>query len=163
MDLFKVREVAKANAMDPDNLSSIPVYVQMQNETTFKHEGRLNFVNTGLNASTGTIEFRALLSNKDLTLLPGLFVQVRVPIGPEKSQLTIPDTAIQYDQLGAYILIINDKNYVVEKRVTTGPLEQGRRAITKGLNAQDKVIVDGVQNATPGHQVSPVQSGNKQP
>ena len=125
----------------------------MQNETEFLHEGKLDFVNTGLNASTGTMEFRALLSNKDYALLPGLFVQVRVPISPPTPRLTMPDTAVLYDQIGAYILIVDNNNYVLQKRVELGALEQGIRAITKGLDAQDNVIISGLQNAIPGHQV----------
>ncbi|STX49896.1 RND multidrug efflux membrane fusion protein [Legionella hackeliae] len=134
----------------------------MQNETNFPHEGKLDFVNTGLNASTGTMEFRALLSNKNHGLLPGLYVQVRIPVTHPHPQLTVPDTAIQYDQIGPYLLTVDKNNYVVTKRVTLGSLNQGRRAILKGLEKDDNVIVDGLQNATPGAQVNskPQESSN---
>lgn len=161
LDLIKLREAAKANGFQPEKIDEIPVYVAMQNETGFPHKGKLNFVNTGLNASTGTLEFRALLNNKDLVLLPGLFVQVRVPITKPAPQLTVPDAAIQYDQIGAYLFVVDNNNNVVLKRVVPGALEQGIRAITKGLNADDNVVVAGTQNAIPGNQVTPVQQGKK--
>jgi len=161
LDLIKVREAARSHAFDPDKINEIPVYVRMQTETEYSHEGRLNFVNTGLNASTGTMEFRALIPNKDYTLLPGLFVQVRVPTAKPAPQLTVPDTAIQYDQIGAYLLIADKDNTVTLKRVVTGPLEKGQRAILKGLVAQDNVIVSGIQNAIPGDKVAPVQPEKK--
>lgn len=161
LDLIKVREVARSHAFNPEKINEIPVYVRMQTETEFLHEGRLNFVNTGLNASTGTMEFRALLSNKDYTLLPGLFVQVRVPTAKPYQQLTVPDTAVQFDQIGAYLLIADKNNKVILKRVVTGALEKGVRAILKGLDAQDDVIVNGIQNAIPGNQVAPVQTEKK--
>ena len=153
LDLFKIRAAAAAHDFKPKDINRISAYVRMQNETEFLHEGKLDLVNTGLNASTGTMEFRALLSNKDYALLPGLFVQVRVPISPPTPRLTMPDTAVLYDQIGAYILIVDNNNYVLQKRVELGALEQGIRAITKGLDAQDNVIISGLQNAIPGHQV----------
>ena len=156
LDLIKVREIARSQSFNPKNINQIPVYVRMQNETDFIHEGKLNFVNTGLNASTGTMEFRALLPNKDNTLLPGLFVQVRVPISSPAPQLTIPDAAIQYDQIGAYVLLIDNDNRVITKRVVVGALEKESRAITKGLDANDNVIISGLQNAIPGNIVTPM-------
>lgn len=162
LDLIKVRDIARSESFNPANISQIPVYVRMQNETKFLHEGRLNFVNTGLNASTGTMEFRALLKNKDYLLLPGLFVQVRIPVGKPTPQLTIPDSAIQYDQIGAYVYAVTNKHVVVVKRVVIGTLEQGVRSITNGLREQDDVIVSGVQNATPGNPVSPIYAENIQ-
>ncbi|WP_065235428.1 efflux RND transporter periplasmic adaptor subunit [Legionella brunensis] len=155
LDLIKIREAAKARGFKPTDINKIPVFVGMQNESGFPHEGKLDFVNTGLNASTGTMEFRALLSNKGHPLLPGLFVQVRIPITKASPKLTVPDTAVQYDQIGPYLLTVNKDNYVEVKRVTLGSLEQNKRAILKGIDAQDNIIVDGLQNATPGNQVAP--------
>ena len=107
------------------------------------------------------MEFRALLPNKDYTLLPGLFVQVRIPTGKPAMQLTVPDTAIQHDQIGAYLLIADKDNHVIIKRVVIGAKEKGERAVLKGLAAQDNVIVSGIQNAIPGNQVAPVQTEKK--
>lgn len=156
LDLLRVRRMAHDNGMKPEDLSTIPVYVSLQNKNDFSHVGKLNFVNTGLNASTGTMEFRALLPNEDFELLPGLFVQVRVPISLPQSQLTVPETAVQYDQIGAYLYVVDNKNTVIIKRVTIGPSEQDYRAIPKGLTADDQIIVSGLQNAAPGIQVAPI-------
>lgn len=157
LDLIKIRAAAKAHDFKPSELKTVPVYVSMQNETSFAHEGKLDFVNTGLNASTGTIEFRALIPNKDFVLLPGLFVKVRIPLSQPVPQLTIPDTAVQYDQIGPYVFILDKNNNVLLRRVVLGGSEQGIRSITKGINAQDNVVVSGLQNAIPGRQVAPVQ------
>ena len=156
LDLLRLRRLARDNGISPDDLSSIPVDVGLQNSTEFSHTGKLNFVNTGLNASTGTMEFRALLPNHDLSLLPGLFVQVRVPINHPHAQLTVPEIAVQYDQIGAYLYVVDDKNIVIIKRVTIGPTNNGDRAISDGLLATDKVVISGLQNAAPGIQVSPI-------
>ncbi len=158
LDLLKVRRMANAYGITPDDLSSIPVSVSLQNKIDFSHEGKLNFVNTGLNASTGTMEFRALLPNKDFALLPGLFVQVKLPIQYPKQQLTVPETAVQYDQIGSYLYVVDNTNTVVLKRVVIGPTDAGYRAITQGLLATDNVVVAGLQNAALGIKVTPVSA-----
>ena len=162
LDLIKIRKAAMAHDFKPKDINTIPVFVRMQSETTYLHEGKLDFANTGLNSSTGTMEFRALLPNKDLTLLPGLFVQVRIPLAKPKQELTIPDAAVLYDQIGAYILIVDKDNIVVQKRAVLGSVEQGTRVVKKGLEIQDNVVISGIQNAIPGQKVAPVQSETKQ-
>ena len=160
LDLIKIRDAARSHKFNPRKLKEIPVYVNLQNETGFIHKGNLDFVNTGLNASTGTMEFRALLPNKDYVLLPGLFVQVRVPIGKAIPQLTIPDVAVQYDQISPYVFTVDKNNLVLIKRVVIGALQQDMRAIVKGITALDNIVVSGLQNATPGNPVTPmIQTG----
>ncbi|KGP64269.1 multidrug RND transporter [Legionella norrlandica] len=155
LDLLKIRNAARNKGYKPMELVKVPVEVALQNEEGFPHKGTLDFVNTGLNASTGTMEFRALLPNKGYPLVPGLFVEVRVPISDPSPRLTIPDSSVQYDQIGPYLLVVDKDNYVLIKRVTLGGVENGMRAITKGLDAQDRVIVSGLQNATPNDLVTP--------
>ncbi len=153
LDLIKLRAAARAQGFKPKDISKVPVEISLQNETTFKYKATLDFVNTGLNASTGTMELRALLQNKDYVFVPGLFVKVRVAISRPQKQLTVPDTAVLYDQIGPYILTVDNNNAVVLKHVTLGSQEEGVRAVIKGLDAQENVIVDGLQNATPGNKV----------
>lgn len=161
LDLLRIREIVRRKNFNPDNLGEIPVQVKMQNEKKFIHKGYLNFVNTGLNASTGTLEFRALLPNADYTLLPGFFVQVRIPISDPEQRIVIPDTAILYDQIGTYVYVVDKNNYVIQKRVTLGDISLGKRVILDGLTIDDRVIVLGMHNATPGRQVNPVQIEKK--
>lgn len=155
LDLIKLRAAAKAQGFKSSDINRIPVYIKLQNETRFRHKGSLNFINTGLNASTGTLEFRALLENHDTTLLPGLFVQVQIPVSQPKKQLTVPNTAVLYDQIGAYLLIVDKQNIVQLKRVELGTAIEERIPVTKGLSAQDKIIISGLQFATPNNPVNP--------
>jgi len=153
IDLIKLREAARAHGFKPEDLSKVPVYVSMQNQNGFKYKAKLDFVNTGLNASTGTMQLRAILDNKDYDFVPGLFVQVKIAITMPAKQLTVPDTAVMYDQIGPYLLLVDKDNVVQLQRVELGSLEQGMRAVLKGLTVDDRVIVAGLQNATPGNKV----------
>lgn len=160
LDLIKLRAAARASGFKPEDLHKIPVYVNFQNETGFSHRATLDFVNTGLNASTGTMELRAVLENKDNLFVPGLFVQVQIAVSQPKKQLTVPSSALLYDQVGAYLLLVDNDNVVQLKHVDLGPAENGRQAITKGLTAEDRVIVDGLQNASVGNKVE-IQEAQK--
>lgn len=155
LDLLKLRAAAKEMGISPKDFDKVPVYVSLQSDPNKEYKATLDFVNTGLNAATGTMELRAKLPNKDHLFLPGLFVQVRIAVTKPKQQLTVPDTAILYDQIGPYVLVADKENKVVLKRVTLGSAKQGVRGIVKGIDAQDNIIVDGVQNATPGNKVQP--------
>ncbi|WP_199744141.1 efflux RND transporter periplasmic adaptor subunit [Legionella sp. km772] len=160
LDLIKLRAAARASGFKPADIHKIPVYINFQNETGYKHKATLDFVNTGLNASTGTMELRALLENKDNLFVPGLFVQVQIAVSQPKKQLTIPSTAILYDQIGPYVLIVDKDDVVQLKHIDLGVAENGKQAVTKGISADERVIVDGLQNASPGNKVE-IQGAQK--
>jgi multidrug efflux system membrane fusion protein len=88
-------------------------------------------------------------------LTPGQFVRARFPRGEARERLLVPDRAIGRDQDRKYLLAVNDKNIVEYKAVETGELFGENRAIISGLNAGEKVVVDGVQRARPGQPVTP--------
>ncbi len=161
IDLILLRAAIKDQGIDENQVRQVPVEITLPTGNDYKFKGKLDFINTGLNASTGTLEFRALLPNKNHTLLPGLFVQIKIASSSQVPRLTVPDTALQYDQTGPYLMIVNKENYVVRKRVVLGPLEDGIRAISKGIDATDNVIVKGLQSASEGHVVHPIAAGEK--
>jgi len=153
LDILKIRRIARANGFKPEDIKTIPVSVALQDEEDYPHKGYLDFANTGLDASTGTIQLRALLPNKDKVLVPGLFVKVRIALGKPSRQLTVPAESVQYDQIGAYLLVVGKDDIVVQKRIETGTNQDGMVAV-KGLEDDDKVVVNGLQNANPGSKVT---------
>ncbi|MGO8264351.1 efflux RND transporter periplasmic adaptor subunit, partial [Rhizobium ruizarguesonis] len=78
----------------------------LQTEEGYPHKGHLDYVSPQLDASTGTLQVRALLDNKDRAMLPGLFVRVSVPVGHNDKALLVRDDAIGTNQLGSYLLVI---------------------------------------------------------
>ncbi|PJD94850.1 MAG: efflux transporter periplasmic adaptor subunit [Legionella sp.] len=153
LDLIQLRNAARAMGFKRKDLDTVPVYVNFQNETGQQHKATLDFVNTGLNAATGTMELRAILENKDYLFVPGLFVQVKIAVSLPKKELTIPSTAVLYDQIGPYILVVDKNNIVHLNHVTLGAENNGFQTITQGVKADDKVVINGIQFATPGNQV----------
>ncbi len=105
--------------------------------------------------STGTLLLRAIVPNKDRLMVPGLFVRVRVPIARQANAILVPEVALGTDQIGRYVLIVNDKNVVERRGVKLGQLDGTMRVIDEGLTGQERVVVNGLMRAIPGREVSP--------
>ena len=154
LDLLKLRAALVALGQNPDNVSGAPIFVGLQSETGYPHPGKVDYIATSLNPSTGTIEVRAVLDNGNNLLLPGLFVHARIPLGKPEQKLALPEAAVLSDQAGPYVYVVGAGDIVAQKRVHTGTEENGMIAVT-GLDAADQVIIDGLQNAAPGVKVAP--------
>ena len=137
-----------------NDVSSIPVEVGTQTETGFPHKGHLDYASPTITPNTGTLAVRGVLENPKAALLPGYFVRVRVP-GPATERLLVPDTAIGSDQGGRYLLVLNADNVVEQRKIEPGQHVGLLRVIEKGLNPDDRVVVDGILRAIPGQKVDP--------
>lgn len=137
------------------DLPSIPAELGLQSEEGYPHKGHLDYVSPQLDASTGTLQVRALFDNKDKAMLPGFFVRVRVPIGRNEKALLVRDDAIATNQLGSYLLVLGKDDTVEQKQVKTGQREGGLRVIESGLEPADWVVVQGIQQAIPGSKAAP--------
>ncbi|MFW8644263.1 efflux RND transporter periplasmic adaptor subunit [Rhizobium beringeri] len=116
------------------DLPSIPAELGLQTEEGYPHKGHLDYVSPQLDASTGTLQVRALFDNKDRAMLPGLFVRVRVPVGHNDKALLVRDDAIGTNQLGSYLLVLGKDDVVEQKQVKTGQREGALRVIDSGLD-----------------------------
>jgi len=139
------------------NASGMSVYMGLAGGTEFPYAGRLDFVDNRMDVATGTIEVRALFDNPDHRIVPGLFARIRIPVGATSNALLVPDSALGLDQQGRYILVA-DKNNVTEYRpVKAGNLVGDMRVIQSGLQANDRVIINGLQKVHPGGPVTPYE------
>jgi membrane fusion protein, multidrug efflux system len=132
-----------------------PVQVTLTGETKPSHDGKMDFLDNRLDVSTGTLRSRAVIPNKDFSILPGQFGRVRLIGSSPYEALLLPDTAIATDQSRKIVFVVKDDNTVEAKPVTLGPLDEGLRVIREGLKAEDRVIVDGIQRARVGAKVTP--------
>jgi membrane fusion protein, multidrug efflux system len=156
--VLQIRAQLRSQGLTIKDLGPIPVEVGLQTETGYPHTGLINYIAPDLDQSTGTLPVRALLDNKDATLLPGLFVRVRVPTQRDVESLLVPDRALGNGQLGRYLLLVNEKNIVEQRPVETGDaVDGGLRIIKSGLKPDDRVVVSGIQRAVPGNVVKPVE------
>jgi RND family efflux transporter MFP subunit len=157
-DVLRVRAAAMAQGRPLNGeLPPVPVDLGLQTEDGYPHAGTLDFANTGLDTGSGTLQLRAVVPNSRWIFLPGLFARLRIPLGPAKPRLMIPDRIVGNDQVGSYVLILGADHKVVQQRIETGALQDGLRAVLSGLDPDSEVIVDGLQNAVPGNAVTPTE------
>jgi membrane fusion protein, multidrug efflux system len=132
-----------------------PVQVTLTGEAKPSKEGKMDFLDNRLDVSTGTLRSRAIIPNKDLSILPGQFGRVRLIGSSPYEALLLPDTAIATDQSRKIVFVVKDDNTVEAKPVVLGPLDEGLRVIREGINAEDRIIIDGLQRARVGAKVTP--------
>ena len=132
-----------------------PVEVTLTGETKPTHDGKVDFLDNRLDVSTGTLRGRAVVPNKDFSILPGQFGRVRLIGSSPYEALLLPDTAIASDQSRKIVFVVKDDDTVEARQVTLGPLDEGLRVIREGLKPEDRVIIDGLQRARPGAKVTP--------
>ena len=137
----------------------VPVSLKLIDEKDFVHQGKIDFVDNVISATSGTIRGRAVFANPDGILTPGMFGRIRVPGSPPYSALLIPDDAIGSEQARKYVLVVDDDGMVRQKYVTPGQLDGGLRVIKDGLAAADRVIVNGLMHARPGIKVKAQEQG----
>jgi len=158
-NVLRIHAMIRQRGLGPRDVRQVPVFAGLQTEKGYPHEGRLDFVDTGLDPSTGTLQVRAVFPNPDHTLLPGVFVRVRLPVGRDEHALLVSNRALGVDQSGPYLLVVNTDDVVEQRTVETGALVDDMRVITGGLAKTDRVVVEGLQRATPGTKVAVTRAG----
>jgi RND family efflux transporter MFP subunit len=151
-DLLRVRGQTKESEAAEKKW---PVYMGLANESGYPRQGHLDFAAITLNPTTGTLLLRGVFPNPKYAILPGLFARVRAPLDAARPALLIPEVAIGYDQMGPYVLVVDDKNVVERRGVKLGPQSDDRRVVTEGLKGDEWVVVNGQLQAIPGKQVNP--------
>jgi membrane fusion protein (multidrug efflux system) len=126
------------------------VQVLLPDGTPYEHAGTLDFSGDVVDPATGAVALRARLPNPQKRLLPGMFVSVLASLGERDNAFLIPQTAVQRDVTGAFVLVVGRDGKVARKDVTTDRQQGSDWIVGKGLVAGDRVIVSGLQRAQPG-------------
>lgn len=132
-----------------------PVFMALANESDYPHEGFIDFIDNQVNPATGTIRARAVFSNEDGAFVPGLFARIKLVGSSSYEGVLIDDKAIGTDLNNKFVLVLDESNTVQYRPVTMGEKLNGLRIIKSGLNAEDQIVVKGLQRVRPGTPVSP--------
>jgi RND family efflux transporter MFP subunit len=135
--------------------SGAKMMIGLSDESDFPHEGTLNFIDNRVDESTGTVQLRGEVPNKNRLLYPGMFVRIRIPSLEETPSLLVHEKAIGTDLGGKYLWTVDEKNIVNRRYIVLGQLYDDMRVITEGLEATDRYIYKGIQRARPGMPVTP--------
>lgn len=148
----------QAMARQGQQRHALPVEIALVGEQGFPHQGKIDFTDNQLTASTGTIRMRALLDNQQRQFTPGLFARVRLPGSAQFEAVLIDDKAVLTDQDRKYVYVVDGEGKAQRRDIQPGAMIDGLRIVKSGLHAGDKVIIAGLQKVfMPGMPVTAQQ------
>ena len=153
-DLIEARQDARERGEELD-AGAIVLGLRLPNDELYGHDGQITFVGTEVDEQTGTIPIRGQFPNTEQFLVPGAFVTVILSGREARSALLVPQAAIQVDQAGRFVLVVDADNRVAIRRVTTGRQQGTDWVVEDGLQEGEMVIVEGLQRVRPGIEVQP--------
>jgi len=132
------------------------VSLTLDDGTTYRHEGKLQFTDVTVDPATGTVRLRAIFPNPDGLLLPGLYVRATVTQGLDPHGILVAQSAVNHDAKGdPYVLTVDAQNMARLTPIKTGRAVGADWQVLSGLKAGDKVIVDGLAKVQPDMPVAP--------
>jgi membrane fusion protein (multidrug efflux system) len=159
-DLVRFMKVAEESGHTWEDVkrNPPPLYLGLADEEDFPREGRFDFSERTIDRETGTALRRGVFPNHDESLIPGMFVRIRAPLGSPRPRILVEERAVASDQRGDYLLVVDDKNKVEYRPVRLGRSQHGMRVVEEGVGLEDWVVVNGLQRARPGTTVDPQQA-----
>jgi membrane fusion protein (multidrug efflux system) len=140
--------------------SSIVVHLKLVDGTDYPAVGHVNFLDVQVDQSTDTATVRAEFPNPDRILVDGQFANITVEAEKASPQLVVPQAALQSDQAGPFVLVVNAEKKVEVRRVTLGPSQEGMIVVETGLKEGEQVITEGIQKVRPGQVVEPATAAS---
>lgn len=140
--------------------SGTPAKISLENGSTYAQEGKLQFADVTVDPSTGSFLLRVLVPNPGNTLMPGMYVKALLNEGVRKQAVLVPQQGITRDPKGgATALIVGADNKVEQRSVTVSRTIGDQWLVEDGLQAGDRVIVEGLQKVQPGMSVQATEVG----
>jgi membrane fusion protein (multidrug efflux system) len=152
-DVMALRKQISSGTVKTPTLGRIPVNLVLEDGSTYRHGGHLDFFDQSIDEATGTAALRAEFPNPERTLLPGQFVRAQIEAGVRADGLLVPQRAVTVTPQGATVLVVGAKDIVEVRQVKAGALRGGSWVIQSGLTPGERVVVDGLQKAVPGQPV----------
>lgn len=155
-EILTIRKKAQETGAD---LKAIKVRLLLADGSDYAEAGTINFLDVKVSQDTDTVLARAVFSNPNRLLIDGQLVTVRVEITTGETALFIPQQALQFDQAGYFVLVVDRDNRVKVKRITLGEGRERELQVTSGLEEGDRVITEGMQKVRPDQVVEIAATG----
>ena len=132
------------------DLDAVEVTLRLPDGSLYEHVGRVDFIDNVVDRKTGTIVLRARFDNPRKLLVPGLYVSTMLGREETTDKLIIPQSAVQEDQAGMFVMVVAPDSTVELRRISTGQAYAGELVVNAGLEPGEQVIVEGIQKVRPG-------------
>ncbi len=157
-DFLKFEKGSDQNAQRKSEVNTLPVFVGLQSEIGYPHEGVLDYAANLISTDTGSLQLRAILKNEDYQLIPGLYARVMAQYGEPRQALLLPKTAVMTDQVGDYVFVLDDTMRAQRQDISLGQRFEKYVEISKGLTANSKVVINGFINLSINQVAKPTET-----
>ena len=159
---FQVEESAyvsyqQANENAQASGVKVDLSLRLPNNSEYPEKGKLDFANTSISEGMGTVELRAVFNNPRNIILPGLFVTLILESKDKEEMALIPQAAVQENQQGKFVLIVDENSKVIQRHVVLGRRINAMWAVESGVTIGEKVIVEGLQKVRSGVEVKGIE------
>lgn len=144
-----------AVARDNEAQAKVPVEMVLKSDSGATYKGVIDSFDNKIDPKSGTIRVRAYFANEDQSLLPGMFVNVRLGSTSNAPALLVSERAIGTDQDRKFVYVVGEGNKVAYREIKPGSSYDGQRVVLSGLKAGDKVITEGIMKIRPDMVVDP--------
>lgn len=152
-ELLAVRKEQAANSG-----GQFVIYIQLADGSRYSNPGKIDFLDNTVDQGTDSVQVRSIFPNPNAILVDGQLVTVVVETGTSESALVVPQQALQIDQTGPYVLVVDKDNKIQIRRVDLGGSRGADAVVSKGLEADELVVTEGVQRVRPGQVVTPTET-----
>ena len=136
-----------------------PVEAWDRAEASMIAKGTLQTIDNQIDTTTGTIRLRAEFENADEQLFPNQFVNIRLRVQNLRDATVIPSAAVQRASFGTFVYVVKPDNTVTIRRITLGPVEENKVAVTEGLTVGEQVVLEGVDDLTENAKIEIIGEG----
>ncbi|MGH8439898.1 MAG: efflux RND transporter periplasmic adaptor subunit [Pseudomonas sp.] len=163
-ELLKLRRELESGQLQKVGDNAAKVTLTLEDGSTYRQEGRLEFSEVSVDPTTGSVTLRAVFPNPEHNLLPGMFVHARLKAGVNAQAILAPQQGVTRDLKGQpTALVVNPDNKVELRQLKASRTVGSDWLIEEGLNAGDRVITEGLQFVKPGIEVKVSAATNVKP
>lgn len=161
---FQLEESAYINFLQKRNAKgksgqepALDLSLRLPNGDEYGQAGKIDFADTKVDSTVGSVSLRAIFPNTEGLILPGLYVTLLVESQQKEQLPLIPQAAVQENQLGNFVLVLNDKNQVDTRHVEMGRRIGAMWVVNGGLKNGEKIVIEGLQKVRSGVEVNPIE------
>jgi membrane fusion protein (multidrug efflux system) len=158
VDLLRLRNALASGSLTSSDQARANVQLVLEDGTVYSHRGELQFSDVSVDPGTGMVTLRAVFPNPDLQLLPGMYVRAVLEEGVREQAILVPQQGVTRDSKGgATALLVNAEGKVEARALTASRTIGDQWLVEAGIEAGERVIVEGVQKVRPGLAVNAVE------
>jgi membrane fusion protein (multidrug efflux system) len=157
--LFSVGERDYLNFMEARKAGTAKPFtpqIRLANDKLYEYPGEVDVIDNKVDPATGTINVRLKFPNPDRLLVPGQYVSVLLTSSTPEKHIVIPQSAVQENQAGPFVLIVNGEGRIEARPIKTGDRIEDGVVVLEGLTEGETLVVEGIQKVRPGAEVQTV-------